>query len=162
MSGWDERNNGIVANSKYIFNNEAFGTVAIASVMRYSKILSYSKALLILPFFAHKETLELLKRSNSDVRSIEQLIAKKNNLVTNFNARYLSLLPISINSIVLLNEIRVLENNSGNIEYCGNSFDFNHKKLGNRARDIIKASEKLSYILQKDATNLYLQLRVQI
>lgn len=149
-------------DSKYMFNNEAFGIVAVGSVLKFSKTLSYSKALLILPFFAHKETLDLLKRSNSDVRSIEQLIAKKSNLVTNFNARYQSLLPISINAIIVLNEMRIMQNYQGMINYSNDSFDFYHKSLGNRAKDIVNASKKLSVILQKDAVNLYLQLRVQI
>ncbi|MGO4731154.1 three component ABC system middle component [Paenibacillus sp. 2KB_22] len=151
-----------VPNSKYMFNNEAFGIVAIASVLKHSKKLSYSKALLILPLMAHKETLILLKRENSNVRSIEQLIAKKENLLTNFNERYLSLLPISINSIVLLNEIRVLENDAGIIEYVNDSFDFNNRGLGKRAQDVIKASKKISSMLEMSVENLYLQLRVHI
>lgn len=160
----NDKHNSIdpVPNSKYVFNNEAFGIVAIASVLKHSKKLSYSKALLILPLMAHKETLDLLKRANSDVRSIEQLIAKKDNFVTNFNERYLSLLPISINSIVLLNEIRVLENNTGTIEYVNDSFNFYDKSLGKRAQDVVKASAKISRMLEMNAENLYLQLRVHI
>lgn len=149
-------------NSKYMFNNEAFGIVAVGSVLKFSESLSYSKALLILPLFAHKETLDLLKRNNSDVRSIEQLIAKKSNLVTNFNARYQSLLPISINAITILNEMRIVQNDQGVINYSNDSFDFYHRSLGNRAKNIVNASKKLSVILQKDTVNLYLQLRVQI
>lgn len=162
MSDAEQISFDFVPNSKYVFNNEAFGIVAIASVLKHSKRLSYSKALLILPLMAHKETLDLLKRAKSDVRSIEQLLAKKANVVTNFNERYLSLLPISINSIVLLNEIKILENNAGTIKYVNDSFDFNNRSLGQRAQDVIKASEKISRILEMNAANLYLQLRVQI
>ncbi|MDN4079363.1 DUF6521 family protein [Paenibacillus polymyxa] len=158
----DKHISDAIPNSKYAFNNEAFGIVAIAAVLKHSKELSYSKALLILPLMAHKETLDLLKRANSDIRSIEQLIAKKGNFVTNFNERYLSLLPISINSIVLLNEIRILENNNGIIEYVDDSFDFNDRGLGKRAQDVVKASEKISRMLEISAANLYLQLRVHI
>lgn len=162
MNEWIDKNIERVSSSKYIFNNEAFGIVAIASVLKYSQSLSYSKALLVLPFFAHKETLDILKRRNSDIRSIEQLIVKKDSLITDFNSRYMSLLPISINSIVLLNEMRIAENDNGTISYNGDSFDFNNRSLGRRAKDIVNASKKLSTILREDTANLYLQLRVQI
>lgn len=157
-----EKYNNPSSHSKYTFNNEAFGIVAIASLLKVSKNLSYSKALLILPMLAHKETFDLLKRSNTDIRSIEHLIAKKSALITNFNKRYFSLLPISINSIIILNEMKVLENSGGIIKYMNDSFDFNQRDLGKRAKDTVKASDNLARILKASEVNLYLQLRVEL
>ncbi len=63
--------------ANYIYNNEAIGIVAIASVLRYSNSMSLSKALLILPIVAHKETVNFLKNKKTVVRSIEELVTKK-------------------------------------------------------------------------------------
>lgn len=149
--------------SKYVYNNEAFGVVAIASTLRHAQTLSLSKALLILPLFSHKETLDYLKRSNSDVKSIEQLIAKKGNVVSNFHKRYESLLPVSINSILILCEMKIAKYENQQLVLINHSrFNFNDSGLGNRAKEIIKASKNVSNLLQKNANDLYLQLRVQL
>ncbi|MDO7906076.1 hypothetical protein DC345_12575 [Paenibacillus taichungensis] len=149
--------------SKYFYNNEAFGIVAIASVLKYSKTLPLSKALLILPTVAHKETLNYLKRANSDVKSIEQLIIKKGNLVTNFNSRFQSLLPVSINSINILCEMKYVKFVDEHLSLLDESkFNFSEPSLGGRARAIVQASSKITVLLQKNANDLYLQLRVQL
>lgn len=149
--------------SKYFYNNEAFGIVAIASVLKYSKTLPLSKALLILPTVAHKETLNYLKRVNSDVKSIEQLIIKKSNLVTNFNNRFQSLLPVSINSINILCEMKYVKFVDEHLSLLDESkFNFSESSLGGRAKAIVQASPKISVLLQKNANDLYLQLRVQL
>jgi hypothetical protein len=150
--------------SYYLFNNEAIGAIGIAAVLRNCKALSYSKTLLILPFLFHKETVSLLKRSNSVIRSSEELMVKKIGNFGNFNSRYYSLLPISINSIMLLNNIGEIEIAEMAI-VCNsdNKLDLNSNLLGNRAQNIIKAANKLSEILaQEDDYSLYLKLRIQL
>lgn len=149
--------------SKYFYNNEALGIVAIASVLKHCEAMSISKILLILPIVTHRETLDYLKRSNSNVRSIEQLLMKKSNLVTNFNKRYEFLLPVSLNSINLLCEMKIACYENEKIKTLNQSkFNFNHSQLGTRAKEIVKASKKVACILDKDINDLYLQLRVEL
>lgn len=150
--------------SYYIYNNEAIGAIGIASVINYCQSLSYSKALLILPFLFHEDTVSVLKRSNSVIRSAEEIMVKKIGSFGNFNSRYYSLLPISINSIMLLNqigEIIITENSISNSTQ--NKIDYTNLSLGKRAQNIIKAAPKLAELLSKeDEQSLYLKLRIQL
>ncbi|KRF18652.1 three component ABC system middle component [Paenibacillus sp. Soil787] len=150
-----------MSGSKYIYNNEAFGISAMASVLKHMENTSYSKTMLILPFVTHKETLDYLKLQRSDVKSIEQLIAKKANLITNFNKRFLNLLPISLNSLHILHEMKVILIKDQQIKFNKSSqFNESDIKLGARVKDVVKASKKIANLLQKDESELYLQLRV--
>lgn len=151
-------------NSNYVYNNEAIGAITIAAVLRYKDQMSYAKGLLILPFLMHSNTASFLKNSTTKVRSVEELIAKKPQFFTNFNRRYESLIPVSINSFFLLKEMRVIKVSKGNLNYLrDNPLDLdNNLLLGKRGQNIIKASEKLSILLEEDASNLYLQLRIEL
>ncbi|MED1876056.1 three component ABC system middle component [Brevibacillus borstelensis] len=151
--------------SKYFFNNEAFGMVAIAAVLKHAGRLPISKIVLILPFLSHKETVSYLKGSNSVVRSLEELIAKKGSLFSNFYDRYLYLLPIGLNSLLLLKEMKIIsETEEGEYSFMEESgFQFRHSSLGKRSTFVYEASSKLAAILRdKEASELYLHLRVRL
>jgi hypothetical protein len=150
--------------SGYLFNNEAIGTIAIASVMKECTTLSYSKSMLILPFLFHQESTAFLKRSRVVLRSSEEFVIKKVGAFANFNDRYFSLLPISINSIMILSKTGTLSIKKNQISYNDNN-DFNvlAENLGKRAGDIVKASKKLSTLLLSESEpSLYLKLRIQL
>ncbi len=150
--------------SYYLYNNEAIGAIGIAAVLRNCQAMSYSKALLILPFLFHEETVTSLKRSNSVLRSAEEIMVKKVGSFGNFNARYYSLLPVSINSIMLLKQIGELEITETAIaRKMESKLDLTNSSLGKRAQNLIKAAPKLSDILsEEDDQSLYLKLRIQL
>jgi hypothetical protein len=150
--------------SYYLYNNEAIGAIGIAAVLNECQALSYSKSLLILPILFHEDTVSALKRSNSVIRSAEELMIKKTSRFGNFNARFYSLLPISLNSIMLLKqmgEIIITERSVCNSPQ--NKIDFNNAPLGKRAQNIIKAAPKLAELLSsEDDQSLFLKLRIQL
>lgn len=150
--------------SYYTYNNEAIGAIGIAAVLKKCQALSYSKSLLILPFLFHEETVSTLKRSNAVIRSAEEMMIKKMGNFGNFNARYYSLLPISINSIIILQQIGELTINENSISFNQQGkIDFNSSSLGKRAQNIIKAAPKLAEILaEEDDQSIYLKLRIQL
>lgn len=150
--------------SHFIYNNEAIGAIGIASVIKHCQSLSYSKSLLILPFLFHEDTVSTLKRSNSIIRSSEEMMVKKVNNFGNFNARYYSLLPISINSLMLLNHIgEIIITEKHILNSLQNKIDYTNLTLGKRAQNIIKASPKLAeLLLNEDDKSLYLNLRIQL
>jgi hypothetical protein len=151
--------------AEYLYNNEAIGMIAITSVIQECKELSYSKSMLILPFLFHEETMSFLKRSNTIVRSSEEIIMKKTGFFSNFNSRYYSLLPISINSIMILREIGeiVIAENKIIHNSSINKINLLSGNLGDRANNIRKAAYKLSNLLQlEDDSSMYLKLRIQL
>lgn len=145
------------------YNNELIGVISILSVLYKLKKITLTKALLIMPFYSHQQSLKVLKNNNIKIRSIEEFIIKYPSYFSNYNERFHSLLVVSINSIILLNKMQliIIENNCIILKE-GTEFSFEEKNIGRRAYEILKASNKLSLILREDEENLYLQLRVEI
>lgn len=148
---------------KAIYHNELIGLISIMSILQYHKEMSLGKSALILPFFAHRSTLNILKKKNSKIRSLEEFIVKYPSSFSNFNERFQTLLSTSMNSFILLNRMKLIDIKNGDLFLNENSvFELENRSLGNRAKDIVQASEKLSEILMEDTANLYLQLRVEL
>ncbi|MFJ9203248.1 three component ABC system middle component [Bacillus velezensis] len=146
-----------------VYNNELIGLISIISVLKHHKKMSLGKVLLILPFFSHGDTLNLLKSKRVKIRSLEEFIVKYPSGFSSFNDRYYSLLTTSINSIILLKRMQLIIITKGQISVKEDfNFELENKSLGNRAKDIVQASQKLSEILMESTFNLYLQLRVKI
>ncbi|MCP3032656.1 DUF6521 family protein [Halobacillus sp. A1] len=148
-------------DSAYTFNNEAIGMVAIASVLNYMQRVSISKAMLILPLALHEPTINYLKLKSVKVKSLEQLIADKYHLLTNFNKRYKSLMPISLNSLFLLEEMEIISMKGGIIS-LEKEINFDDSRLGKRGKNVNKSALNIKNILDDDVEYLYLQLRVEL
>ncbi|QYY41511.1 three component ABC system middle component [Aneurinibacillus thermoaerophilus] len=148
---------------RMVYNNEAIGVISIAAVLKKVRQVSYAKALLILPIALHKELINFLKREQTTIKSIEQLVARRGNHLANFNERFIELIPVSINSIMLLNEMGIVKLGNGSIYYNEKiEFNFEDESLGKRTSDILKATNNISNLLKQDVSDLYLHLRVQI
>ncbi|MBV6714864.1 three component ABC system middle component [Paenibacillus chitinolyticus] len=146
-----------------VYNNETIGAIAIYSILQHLKCISLSKILLIIPFTSHKGTLDFMKSDATNVRSLEEFIVKKPELFSNFSDRYYSFVNLSINSILLLLEMKVaIFNNNMLMLHSQNSLEITEENFGSRAMQISRGALKLSKILIEEEKNLYLQLRVQL
>lgn len=144
-------------------SNEILTGIAILSVLRNTKKLEITKCLLIEPLLSYRSIRDYLKNNNCKVRSIEELMVKQNIVFSNFNRRFQEKLPLSINSILLMSELKLLKIENNNLLFIGEKFDFNEKTLGKTAQNIIATSNNLAEILTKEgASSLYLSLRVEL
>lgn len=150
-----------ISNDTY--NNELIGGIAMLSILKELKKITLTKALLIIPFYTHQQSLRVLRNKNIKIRSIEEFIIKYPSYFSNYNERFYSLLTVSINSIILLNKMGLITIEENCIILNKeNEFSYEKNDIGNRACEILKAGRKLSYILKDDEENLYLQLKVEI
>ena len=143
----------------YIYNNEAIGVVAIYLVVKNLKEIDYSKAMLILPLMLNDKLIKFIGRANTKVRGIEELIIKKGQVLTDFNEFYLEMLPISINSLIILNEMKVIEIENGIIRFKDKELKVD-LEVSKRIMNMLKSVESICEILKLKNENLYLQLRV--
>ena len=142
-------------------DNELITGISMLAVLRFTKKLELSKCMLIEPLLSYSKV--LLKRANSSVKSIEDLIIKESIIFSNFSSRYQEKLILSINSLLLFKEMGLLQIEDNIVIYNGNSFDFAEQSLGERTRNRISASRKLAEILTKgDASDFYLSLRIEL
>ncbi len=150
-----------ISNDTY--NNELIGVISILSVLNELKKITITKALLIMPFYSHQQSLKVLKNNKVKIRSIEEFIIKYPSYFSNYNERFHSLLIVSINSIILLNKMGIITIQDNYIALNAETeLSYEEKDIGRRACEILKASNKLSNILREAEENLYLQLRVEI
>ena len=143
--------------------NELLTGVSILSVLRYTKQLDLAKCILIEPLLSYSQVLSALKRSNSNIKSIEDLIIKQSIAFSNFNNRFQDKLLLSMNAIILFEKLGLLYTKENFVYFSAPDFDFSTKSLGDTAANRIAASRKLSEILQKgEASDFYLSLRIEI
>lgn len=144
-------------------NNELIAGITILSVLKYAKHMEVSKCMLIEPLLSYTKVLSLLRRTNSSIKSIEDLIIKESITFTNFNERYREKLLLSINAILLFSQMGLLALDNEEVIFTGESFNFTDSTLGDNAATRIAASKNAATILAKgDASDLYLSLRVEI
>ncbi|XQY92144.1 three component ABC system middle component [Metabacillus sp. HB246100] len=149
------------SNSYYSYNNEIIGIVAMISIFKLSEKISISKAMLILPLILHDPTMNYLQKGNVKIKSIDQLVVDKYQFLTNFNNRFSSMLPISLNCLYLLEKMNHIKIEDGYISKL-REIDLNVKKLGKRGMKIYKSSYNMRNILDASESYLYLQLRVEL
>jgi len=141
------------------YNNVGIGVLALASVLNYSHSLSIPKALLIIPMIIHRPTLAYMSHKGTLGRGSAALTSGSPQLFVNFNERFESSLPLSINSIQLLVHLGYAKLGKTLIRQKLLEID---KDFGHRAQKIAQASEKISELLLEPEEELYLNFRVQL
>lgn len=141
-------------------NNLAFTSLAMSIVVNKSQKLELTKALLIMPFIAHKELLSYLANGRTQIISLDKLIIDKLHCFSNFNKRYYDNLSTSINAIQFLSEIDMIS--IDNSRMISMEQVEHQNSVGDRLKRVSKASDNISKILSEDASSLYLNLRIEI
>lgn len=145
----------------YIYNNEAIASCVFLSILDKVVTLDIARSCLVLPFLLDDRTVNYLKRNQDVELNLEQLIREQSRLFISFNKRYLSLLPITINSLILLsksNQIKI-ENEITTADFL----NIESEDLGDRFNKIEDITSKfLSIIEQYSTVELYKILKVQL
>jgi hypothetical protein len=88
----------------YVYNNEAISSCIFLSILNQTEMLDLARSCLVLPFLLDDRTVNhLINNENGDF-NLEELIREQSRLFVSFNKRYLTLLPVTINSLMLLNK----------------------------------------------------------
>lgn len=144
-------------------NNELITGISILAVLQHVESLDVAKCMLIEPLLSYTKVLQILRRANSSVKSMEDLIIKESISFANFNERYKERLMLSINAILLFGKLGLIDVDDNRVIFAGKGFDFREPTLGEKAKSRIVASRNLAMILMKGETSdLYLSLRIEI
>ncbi|MGV8946468.1 MAG: three component ABC system middle component [Lutibacter sp.] len=143
----------------YVYNNEAISSCIFLSILNQTEKLDIARSCLILPFLLDDRTVSYLARNDAEL-NLEDLVREQSRLFVSFNKRYLSLLPVTINSLILLNksnQIKV-ENEITNVEIKNIEGE-----LGDRFAKVKATIPKfLSMIENYSTPQLYKILNVQL
>lgn len=140
-----------------IHNNEAIASIVIRMFLEKYGSINYSKSMLILPFLLQPELVSFLKNKRTVIRSLEELIIKKGELLINFNARFNEMLPLTINSLYILDQAKIIIISDDDI--IPNSYI---ESDGKRINDIKEAIPQLCELFSESSDSIYLKLRIQL
>lgn len=145
----------------YVYNNEAIASCVFLSILKNVDNLDIARSCLILPFLLDDRTVNYISKNQDAEIELYQLIKDQSRLFTSFNKRYLSLLPVTVNSLVLLNTSNQISIGS---EIVNNAIlNLENKNLGDRFNKIEKIIPQFLKMLEKYTTmELYKTLKIQL
>ncbi|HGP3328030.1 TPA: three component ABC system middle component [Acinetobacter baumannii] len=121
----------------YIYNNEAISCCVLMSVLKLNEKIDYARFFLILPYLLDNRTVSIL---NSKKTILFEDLLKEGNAFYNFNNRFISLLPVTINCLVMLSDINFIRlDNQRNIYISLDLKDFPVFENSKRLVEIEKA-----------------------
>ena len=120
----------------YTYNNEAIASCILLSVLNKVDKLDVARSCLILPFLLDDRTVNYLAKTQGQNLSIEQLVKDQPRLFVSFNKRYISLLPITVNSLMILSKGNLITIGNEIVKSDNSSLD--NKDLGDRFYKIEK------------------------
>lgn len=147
----------------YTYNNEAIASCVFLELLQKVGVIDIARSCLILPFLLDDRTVKYFQKLSSREKiSLEYMIKEQPKLFTSFNKRYLSLLPVTINSLLLLNKNNQIGLTSS--EICAKSdFLYGETDMGNRFNEIKKALPFFIRMIENYSTiQLYRILKIQL
>lgn len=145
----------------YTYNNEALASCVLLSVISKTDKLDIARSCLILPFLLDDRTVNYLARNRDQNLNLEKLIKDQARLFVSFNKRYVSLLPITINSLMILsksNQITIGKEIIRSVD-----FSFTEQNLGERFSKIENIIPDFMTMLEMYRTaKLYNVLKIQL
>lgn len=147
----------------YTYNNEAIASCVFLELLQKVETIDIARSCLILPVLLDDRTVKYFQQlSDKEKISLEYITKEQPRLFTSFNKRYLSLLPVTINSLLLLNKNDQIRITSSEIS-AKSEFLYGETDMGNRFNEIKKALPVFTRIIEKYSTiQLYRILKIQL
>jgi len=145
----------------YTYNNEAIASCVFLAVLDRLRTLDVARSCLILPFLLDDRTVSFFNESLNDKLTLEQIKRDKPLLFTSFNKRYISLLPIAINSLMILHKSNQIS--IGKEISIVNMLPIYNSMMGTRLEKIIDVIPTFLSIIDSYSTKqLYKLLNIQL
>ncbi|TDE29379.1 hypothetical protein E0I61_09470 [Flavobacterium ranwuense] len=147
----------------YVYNNEAIASCVFLSILDKIESIDIARSCLILPFLLDDKTVSFIKKNNSTECNLEHLVNINQRLFASFNKRYLSLLPVSINSLIILKKGEQLYVNDNIIRKSNTKINIDVEELGDRFSKLMEVIPVFLSLIENYSTNqLYRILKVQL
>lgn len=147
--------------SYYIYNNEAISTAVLMSVITKLKQINIALAPLVLPFLLDNRIVNHLLKDEANYENIEQFIQSKRLYFISFNNRFLSLLPVTVNALMILQKSNVI--NITDTISIKKEFELDVNELGLRFTKIENAIPKfVALIKDYSLSDLYIKFKIQL
>lgn len=88
----------------YTYNNEAITSYIFLSVLTEVEKIDIARLCLVLPFLLDDRTVSYLNKIDDNNITIQQMIKERPRLFLSFYKRFVSLTPVAINALMILND----------------------------------------------------------
>lgn len=144
----------------YVYNNEAIASCVLLSVIDKLHNIDIPRCCLVLPFLLDDKTVRHVTRNVNDL-SLSQMVNEQPRIFASFNKRYLSLMPIMINSLMILRKGGQIQINEEIVS--SNKLDLDRVDLGDRFSRIKEAIPHFISLTEQYSTEqLHKYFRVQL
>lgn len=145
----------------YVYNNEAIASCVLLSVIGKLGEIDIPRCCLVLPFLLDDRTVGYVTNNFRGGTDLAQFVNMQPRLFASFNKRYLSLLPVMINSLMILKKGNQIEISDRII--LNNGLDLGNLDLGARFSEINEAITGFLTLIEDNPTEqLYKIFRVQL
>ena len=145
----------------YIYNNEAIASACILLVLQKAHDIEIAKLCLVLPFLLDDRTVSMLQKKEYQQMTLKDLIYKKPRIFSTFNDRYLALLPVFINAMIILHINGYILFKKKLVSLNISNINFEH--YGDRLLKIKEAANAfVDLIMNKNTSELYRSLNIQL
>jgi hypothetical protein len=145
----------------YTYNNEAIASCIFLAILNNVNEFEIARSCLVLPFLLDDRTVSYLFKNKNIETDLEQVIGEQSRLFVSFNKRYLTLLPVTINSLMILSKSNQI-NIGVQISIIDNLI-FDIQNLGERFKKIEEVIPKFLSLTEKYTTSqLYKMLKIQL
>jgi hypothetical protein len=141
----------------YIYNNEAIACCVFLAILDRLKTLDIARSCLMLPFLFDDRTVKYFSKNRNSEFNLEQMIKEQPSLFISFNKRYLSLLPVTINSLMILSKSNQI-NIGKEIYIVNNILPIYNSMMGERLDRIIDVVPVFLSIISNYSTNILYKL----
>ena len=146
----------------YVYNNEAISSCIFLSILNKIDQLDIARSCLILPFLLDDRTVSHFSKTIASQLELEQLIKENSRLFTSFNKRYLALLPVTINSLIVLSNSKQISITNSEI-VAKSLLNLDNNDLGERFKKIAEVIPEFLLLIEKYSTShLYKILKIQL
>lgn len=150
----------------YIYNNEALACCVFIAALNHCQTFDIARSCLLLPLVFDQRMVNYFNIKKIDMKNLhilQQLIDDKPHVFLSFNSRYKMLLPVCINSLIILSKYNLIEIGKNiNIIKKG-AITFENTELGERFNKISKVIPKIIDIMSLYSTDeLYKILKIQL
>ncbi len=145
----------------YAYNNEAIASSSLLLFLQKTNGVNMARLSVVIPFLLDDRTINALLKNKNENCSLESFIDDNKRVFATFNRRYLTLLPVFINALTVLNELQLIEVSQNSIKLKREINQF--VEMGNRFDTICMAVDRFSNLIKnKEDVELFKILNIQL
>lgn len=144
-----------------ILNNEALGMIAIQAVLAVMPRINIANSYLIVPLLFDKKIRTFLKRKDTEILSVQEVVTMKNDYFIGFNEKFNDSLIVTTNAIVMAKELNLIQLNGMHLSSI-EQFSITKRSVSKKVDDIVLASPNVASMLSEPPDSIYSLLRIKL